>query len=722
LRILTLTTLYPNAAAPSHGVFVENRLAAFAARHGAEVRVVAPVPWFPVAGDWAGRYGGFARAPLHENRCGVEVRHPRYAIPPKIGMTYAAHALERCFVKAIRALQHEGFDFDLIDAHYLYPDGVAAVRAARRFGKPVAVTARGTDVNFLPRYRRQREMILECVRNADAVVCVAQALKDELGRLGAPIEKIRVLRNGVDLERFRPLDRNAIRGAMRLAGDVIASVGHLTKRKGHHLAIDALVSLPGATLLVVGDGEERRALQTQAKANGVADRTRFLGAVPHDRLAEFYNAADVLALASSREGWPNVLLEAMACGTPVVAAPVWGSVEVVCAPAAGRLAKSPSAQGMAEALAAQLAEKSSREAVRSYAEQYSWDETSDGLKAAFEEAMERARAASSVVVRPLKRELAAGPPRLVVTVDAEEAFDWSQFRNVRHSVSPPESSIGRFQTLARSFGIKPVYLLTHPLISDPRTAAYYRALRESGAADLGLHLHQWTTPPVGAFEGEYFSFQANLPQAAHAQKLQLLADAFETAFGFRARAHRAGRYGVSAACYPGLATVGIDLDFSPSPAFDASRRGGPDFSGISNAPFVVGAKSRIIVTPVSGASALRGASIFLPQNKAKPGLTGSKRRLPRALTAPQRLTCEGTTLKDLIGLTRRLVADRTAILTFSLHSTTTAAGGNPYARDEAAVAAALQLCQDYFHYFQSGIGGEFVSLDQLAALYATADN
>jgi glycosyltransferase involved in cell wall biosynthesis len=384
MRILTLTTLYPNASAPSHGVFVENRLAAYRERHGDSFRVIAPIPWFPLSASWAGRYGGYARVPESEMRRGLKIEHPRFAFPPKIGLTYQAMALERCFAGAARRVAAEGYDFDLIDAHYLYPDGIAALRVAKRLGKPIVVTARGTDVSLLPSYPRQRAMILETVREADAVICVAEALKEGLVRLGAPADKISVLRNGVDLQMFRPIDREAARRKLNVSGDVIASVGHLIERKGHDLLIDALVDLPGAALLIAGDGEERAALERRARGRGVAERVRFLGRIAHEGLIEVYNAADVLALASSREGWPNVLLEAMACGTQAVAAPVWGSGEVIRERAAGRLAVERSAAAMREAIKAVLADRPSRAETRRYAEGFRWDETSDGLKRIFE--------------------------------------------------------------------------------------------------------------------------------------------------------------------------------------------------------------------------------------------------------------------------------------------------------------------------------------------------
>lgn len=715
MRVLTLTTLYPNAAAPAHGVFVENRLKDFAARSGAEARVIAPVPWFPFAHKRFGRYGAYAAAPLRETRFGLDIRHPRYVIPPKIGMTYAATALAHCFLKAARAQIAEGWDFDLIDAHYLYPDGVAAVRAARALGKPVVLTARGSDVSALPRFPRQRRMILEAVARADGAVCVAQALKDALVRLGAPAEKLVVLRNGVDLDMFRPLDRETIRMQMDIAGPVIASVGRLIERKGHDLVIDALTDLPEATLLIAGEGEERRALEAQAGRLGVADRVRFLGAVPHEALAEIYNAADVLALASSREGWPNVLLEAMACGTPCVATPVWGSVEIVAAPAAGALAAARSARAMAEAVGALLADPPARAETRLYTEHFSWEETSQGLQDLFAETVERRKTARRALIRPLDFPRSKRP-LLLVTVDTEEAFDWSQFDRPDWSVEAPDG-VDRLQMLSASFGAKPLYFLTWPVIEDERASGYFRYLHERGAADLGLHLHQWTTPPHGGYAGEYYSWQCNLPPDVQRAKLAALAGAFERAFGFRARAHRAGRYGVDAHAYAAIAAAGVDLDFSPSPPFDFSAKGGPDFSGMGAAPFMLAIDGvEVFVTPASGVRMLRGTRIALSGAK-EAGLSKRRAVMPPALFAPLRLSPEGAGARDLAALARRLVADGAGVLVFSLHSTSLTPGASPYARDEAGVEAMLETARAFFTFFTEELGGAFVSLDELAALY-----
>ena len=168
--------------------------------------------------------------------------------------------------------------------------------------------------------------------------------------LGAPSGKVTVLRNGVDTTLFHPpADRDAARAALGLAGPTLISVGLLIERKGHHRVIEAMARLPDWSLLIVGEGPERRQLEALTARLGLAERVRLLGGRPHAALPGLYGAADLLVLASSREGWANVLLESMACGTPVVASDIWGNPEVVRAPEAGhdraatRRRRSPSA-------------------------------------------------------------------------------------------------------------------------------------------------------------------------------------------------------------------------------------------------------------------------------------------------------------------------------------------------------------------------------------------
>lgn len=375
LRILTLTTLYPNTAMPAHGVFVETRLRHLVGTGLIDAQVVAPVPWVPSLLKYHPRYRKMAAAPPAEKRHGMSVSHPRYVALPKIGMTLAPYALERAFLAGISEQKIDLRQIDLIDAHYFYPDGVAAARVARRFNKRLVISGRGTDLNLVPRHTLPRRMIQWAAGQADALITVCAALKEPLVALGVPDARISVLRNGVDLQRFRPHDPAECRRQLGVKGTVLLSVGLLVERKGHHLIIEAMPKLPGVTLLIAGDGEDRDRLPALARRLGVADRVRFLGPVANDRLAPLYSAADALVLASSREGWANVLLESMACGTPVIATRVWGTPEVVTEPAAGVLIEERSAAGIVAAVHRQISATPDRAATRAYAERFSWDAT-----------------------------------------------------------------------------------------------------------------------------------------------------------------------------------------------------------------------------------------------------------------------------------------------------------------------------------------------------------
>ncbi|MGB8180965.1 MAG: glycosyltransferase family 4 protein [Stellaceae bacterium] len=384
IRILTFTTLYPNAAQPNHGVFVENRLRHLVASGRVAARVLAPVPWFPSRHRAFGGYARYAEVPAVETRHHLAIVHPRYLVVPKLGMSLTPLSLFAAALPAARRLVTEQ-DIDLIDAHYAYPDGVAAAMLGRALGRPVVITARGTDVNLIPRHFLPRRMIRRAASRAAAMITVADALKAPLIKLGVPTDHITTLRNGVDLSLFRPQHRTAARNAYGFEGKTLLSVGHLIERKGHHHVIAALRRLPAFTLAIAGEGPEHGALEALAQQLGVAARVRFLGALPHDALPSVYSAADALVLASSREGWPNVLLEAMACGTPVVASNAWGNPEIVADPAAGVLMCETSADGVAKAVYRLFAMLPARIATRTYAERFSWDATTDGQLRLFDD-------------------------------------------------------------------------------------------------------------------------------------------------------------------------------------------------------------------------------------------------------------------------------------------------------------------------------------------------
>lgn len=380
-RVLVFSTLYPNGAQPNHGVFVENRLKETVALGGLEATVVAPVPYFPSAHPVFGRYAAFAAAPRREARAGLEVWHPRYPVMPKFGATLAPAALYQAGLRTVRRLRGKGQDFDVIDAHYFYPDGVAAAHLARKLRLPVVITARGSDLTQIPSEPAPRLAIQWAAREASASIAVCEDLRRRVVELGAPAERSLVLRNGVDLSAFAPVDPAQARAAVGTAGFTILSVGALIPRKGHELTIEALRARPEWRLVIAGSGPLRSALESLAARLGVGDRVRFLGEVAHRELPTLYSAADVMVLASLREGWANVLLESMACGTPVVASDVNGASEVVRASAAGRLMRERSVAELINAVEEVRASDLSSVETRRYAERFSWAETAAANRA-----------------------------------------------------------------------------------------------------------------------------------------------------------------------------------------------------------------------------------------------------------------------------------------------------------------------------------------------------
>jgi glycosyltransferase involved in cell wall biosynthesis len=393
MDLLTFTSLYPNEAAPRHGIFVENRLRHLLATKAATSRVLAPVPYFPSAHPIFGAWARHAAAPAAEQRFGIDILHPRYLAIPRVGMSMAPYFLYRAAARALAGLLRRGHRFDLIDAHYLYPDGVAATWLSRRFGLPVVLTARGSDVTHWPDYTIPRRLIRVACARADAIITVSAGLRDALARLGVAPARVTILRNGVDLAAFAPRDRAAARKTLGLDGPTLLSVGGLIARKGHDLTIAALAELPGWRLLIAGEGPAHASLLALAGRLGVGDRVRLLGSWPHEDLATLYSAADIFVLSSAREGFANVLLESIACGTPVVASPIPGNDEAVRSRAAGLIAAARTPGAIADAVRALHADPPDRAATRAYAAGFGWDPVSQGQLQVFNRVL-AARAAA----------------------------------------------------------------------------------------------------------------------------------------------------------------------------------------------------------------------------------------------------------------------------------------------------------------------------------------
>ncbi len=254
LRVLTLSTLFPDATRPNFGVFVARQVAALSRRDGVAVRVVAPLglPLWPLSRH--PRYRGWDAVPRREVRDGVTVDRPRFRIVPGTGGRFHVAALTRALVPLLDSLRAD-FPFDVIDASFFFPDGPAAVALSRRYGVPVSIKARGADIHHWGHAPATAAQVRAAGRAADGLLAVSAAMRDDMAAIGIPAERVRVHHTGVDLTRFAPAgDRDALRASLGIAGPLVLSVGALIPRKGHDVAIAALARLPGATLAIAGEG------------------------------------------------------------------------------------------------------------------------------------------------------------------------------------------------------------------------------------------------------------------------------------------------------------------------------------------------------------------------------------------------------------------------------------------------------------------------------------
>ena len=386
MKILVFTSLYPNNVWPRHGVFIKERMTHFAKNGNSQIRVIAPVPYFPpfkINQRWL--YSQVARS---EEIDGVKVQHPRYLMIPKVGMVLHGLLMFLSLYLIVKRVQKD-FDFDLIDSHYAYPDGFAAVLVGQLLKKPVIISARGSDVNLFRTFPVIQRLLRFSFLRAERVIAVSRALKDTILRLNIPEDKVEVIPNGVDLEKFKEIPTYEARQRLQLQGKpLLLSVGNLNPNKGFDKLIKSIRILTEQDnqkdihLVIIGEGASLKSLQGLVRSLGLDEHVSFAGGVPHQELFLWYSAADIICLASGREGWPNVLLEAMACGKPVVATSVGGIPEIVSSDQLGILVKRNEME-IAKGISTALSKNWNRQEIRKYAETHTWNRVTDSLSAIF---------------------------------------------------------------------------------------------------------------------------------------------------------------------------------------------------------------------------------------------------------------------------------------------------------------------------------------------------
>jgi glycosyltransferase involved in cell wall biosynthesis len=323
----------------------------------------------------------------------LRVYHPRYFLLPKVWMPFHAASIFLGCLRPLAKLNREA-KIDCIDAHFVYPDGMAAVLLGKVFGIPVTVSARGSDINLYPEYLLIRPMIKWTLNHADNVIAVSAALKDKMLELGASSARTHVIPNGVDERRFRYTGRTEARGKLNLPvnAEILISVGALIPSKGHQLLIRAFAQVapshPDLQLHILGEGSYRQELEELVRELGLKDKVELTGKRPNEELQLWFNAADLSCLASAREGWPNVVTESLACGTPVVATSVGGIPEILHKPELGVLVEQ-TVESIASGLKKALSTRWDRETISKLTRERTWEVVGAEVEAVLAQAIQK---------------------------------------------------------------------------------------------------------------------------------------------------------------------------------------------------------------------------------------------------------------------------------------------------------------------------------------------
>ena len=377
-KLLVFSSLFPSQKRPNAGVFVRERM--FRVNQEIPIIVVSPVPWFPCQGLVRYWRPHFRPQPSrYEEQQGIDVYFPRFFSIPGLFKSYDGFFMALGSLPTLFKLRKQ---FNIIDAHFAYPDGYAATWLGRWLNVPVTITLRGTEVP-LSKLSGRKEKLLKALQYASRIFSVSDSLKQLVVSLGADNDKIRVIGNGIDVIKFYPLDKSDARAELNIANDakVLISVGALVDRKGFHRVIELLPALvkqyPNLIYLIVGgdspEGNIYSRLQQQVKSLSLEDHVRFLGAYPSDQLKLPLSSSDVFVLATANEGWANVFLEAMACGLPVITTDVGGNKEVVNSPELGTIVAFGEPEALLSALLQALEKDWQSSVIINYAQLNSWD-------------------------------------------------------------------------------------------------------------------------------------------------------------------------------------------------------------------------------------------------------------------------------------------------------------------------------------------------------------
>jgi teichuronic acid biosynthesis glycosyltransferase TuaC len=377
IKVLLVSNLFPTPVDTTRGIFTYQL--AKQLREMCDVTIICPLPWFP---RWAAsgifkKWSEYAHVPSVYTWEGITVHSPKYLMIPKISEAIHAVLMLPTLYLTVRRL-HKKMNYDAINTQWLYPDGVASSWVARILNIPHVLTALGCDANLFLKQKHKRPQIMRALQSARRTTVVSQALKDFIeseGLAGIPID---VIPNGVDENVFYPRDKAtcARRLGLNHKSKMIVFVGQLLEVKGIKYLIEAVERLVAngtdVVLYLVGEGSGRTYYESEVARRGLIDRVKFVGNCPHMDVAIWMGAADVFCLPSIREGFPNVVLEALFSGLPVVASNVGGIPEMLNT-TNGKLVPPENSEALANALASAIEREWDQQIIVRTVRHLSWE-------------------------------------------------------------------------------------------------------------------------------------------------------------------------------------------------------------------------------------------------------------------------------------------------------------------------------------------------------------
>lgn len=377
LRVLISTSIFPNNEEANKGIYIFHQVKALS--NYCNLKVVAPVPFFP---RWirSKKYSFYSKIKGKETIRGVEVFHPRVLVIPKMGRSFYGFFYASCLLGLMKKLKRD-FQPDIIISFWAYPDGFANVLLAKLLRIPVILGGRGCDINYVREFGIKKMMVVWALRRSDKVLAVSEAMKIKMCELGVPGNKVKVIPNGFDdifkPDNVREKENFDGKGFLNERDKTIIFCGRLSPEKGLRYLIGAAKILLERNipfkLVLVGEGPQKIQIRQLTKDLGLMDKVQFKDEVPHGRIPDLLNSSDIFCLPSVREGWPNTVMEALACGIPVVASSVGGVPEILTSPDYGIMVPKEDSVALANGLMAAIQKAWNRDKIRESLKGRTWD-------------------------------------------------------------------------------------------------------------------------------------------------------------------------------------------------------------------------------------------------------------------------------------------------------------------------------------------------------------